>query len=386
MKKICPMNLLGLDLNSTRLLAVTGPEGLRPRTLALDGKHVELPLVVSLQGRKPELGGAGVAVCRCFPHLVCLDFLPYLGEPRTWVAGRHRLDADKALALALERLRSSCTGAAGVAFVLPAYLSRPQAGRLAALAEKLKLPILGMAVSSLAIAAAAHAEQPWSGLALLADVDDHALTWTALAVGDGQASILGERCLPHLNARAWKGLLIDAVADRCVRKSRRDPRDSAVAEQMLYAQLDDALAACRKGRTVEFVIQSAHWYQNLILRPEEVAACCASLVRQAVDGLQTLLTEVTAQEPARLLLVTEAAGRLPGLPEALRDASGVQAQMALLPAEAAARAAHDLAVAFHRDELPHGHVDITIPLLSKTRRPEAGGPNNRAGSVLRSGH
>src|SRR5437763_733306 len=79
----------------------------------------------------------------------------------------------------------------------------------------------------------------------------------------------GSRSLPRLNLQAWKTRLLDAVADRCVRHSRRDPRDSAPSEQMLYEQLDGALDACRQGRSVELVIEAAHWYQNVILGPEE---------------------------------------------------------------------------------------------------------------------
>src|SRR5262249_31707694 len=83
--------LIGLDLNATRARAVHGPAQTLPRLLPLAGTADDLPMVLSLQGRKAEVGQAGAALCRLLPHLTCLDFLANLGEPREWTAGRHRL-------------------------------------------------------------------------------------------------------------------------------------------------------------------------------------------------------------------------------------------------------------------------------------------------------
>ena len=47
------MNLAGLDLNATRALAVSGAAGARPRPLALDGAHADLPLALNLEHRHP---------------------------------------------------------------------------------------------------------------------------------------------------------------------------------------------------------------------------------------------------------------------------------------------------------------------------------------------
>ena len=79
--------LVGLDLNSSRIRAVSGPPGLA-QPLSFDGAEGELPLAISLEGRHPEAGRAGLALCRRLPHLACLDFLPCLGQPRQWTAGR----------------------------------------------------------------------------------------------------------------------------------------------------------------------------------------------------------------------------------------------------------------------------------------------------------
>src|SRR5262249_43137555 len=121
------------------------------------------------------------------------------------------------------------------------------------------------------------------------------------------------RVLPHLNLRVWKDRLLDAVADRCIRQSRRDPRESAAAEQGLYDSLEDALDACRQGRQVDLVIQAPRWYQNLVLQPEEFIRFCAPLHRPVVEAFEAILAATRADQAPRMVLMTEEAGRLPGL-------------------------------------------------------------------------
>ena len=82
------MTLIGLDLNATRARAIQGEHHgsgpLIPLGLPLDGNERELPLALSLEERHPQVGRAGAGLCRRSPHLACLDFLPYLGDDRTW--------------------------------------------------------------------------------------------------------------------------------------------------------------------------------------------------------------------------------------------------------------------------------------------------------------
>src|SRR5438093_3576231 len=108
------MSVVGLDLNATRTRAVQGPSGGLPRPVALDGAHSDLPLAISLEGRHPEVGRAGLALCRRLPYLAVLDFLPYIGERREWTAGRHHLDAARAFTLVVERLQTAFTGSKGL--------------------------------------------------------------------------------------------------------------------------------------------------------------------------------------------------------------------------------------------------------------------------------
>ena len=93
------MTVVGLDLNATRALAVTGSAGSPAQPILLDDPEQALPMALSLQNRRPQVGRPGTALCREYPHLVCCDFLAHLGTARTWVTRRHRLDASRALAV-----------------------------------------------------------------------------------------------------------------------------------------------------------------------------------------------------------------------------------------------------------------------------------------------
>ncbi len=209
---------------------------------------------------------------------------------------------------------------------------------------------------------------------------------------------------PQLNLRAWKGCLLDMVADRCIRQSRRDPRDSALAEQSLYEQLEEALDRGQQGKMVELLIQTSNWYQNLLLRPEEMVAFCERLVRRVVDGIEAMLGSQFGRGVLRCVIATRAVGSLPGLVSALqsfvqeqapareREPSsdfgedliqdgGEPAPLTVLAADAVARAAHDLAVRFHRGELPRGQLDLSVPLPT-SMPPAAGQPYKRNLRIL----
>jgi hypothetical protein len=383
--EIAPV-LAGIDVNTTRVRAVQGPARAEPQAVPLEDAREELPMVLSLEGRHPAVGRAGAALCRQSPHLACLDFLAHLGESREWVAGRHRIDPLKAMALVLERLQPVCAEVRGLVLVLPPYLARSQVQLLAPLISKARLPLLGSVRAPLVQALAAYSTAPWTGPALIVDVDDHALTGSTVVADGEQLWIQSAQVWPVLNARAWKMRLLNQVADRCIRQSRRDPRDCASAEQSLYEQIDDALDRVGSGKTVELLIQTSNWFQNLLLRSEELVAFCSGLVRESLNLIPTVLGQST---PA-VVLVSAAAARLPGLTGALEGSSP---QMALpvqdevqdtdfgedliegrieqpsgarvLAPDAAARAAHALAARCHQGELPRSHLDLSLPLAGR---------------------
>src|SRR5262249_1898458 len=153
-------------------------------------------------------------------------------------------------------------------------------------------------------ALAAYAEQPWYGTAVVLDIDGHALTLAAVGASEGQAQLLATRVLPHLGLHAWKERLLGALADCCVRQSRRDPRDSPAAEQALYEQPDAVLEGWRQGRMVHLAVQMEQWYQNLVLDPEQPAGFCAALARAALAETHALLSAAALPGPPQAVLLT----------------------------------------------------------------------------------
>jgi hypothetical protein len=384
------MTVVGLDLNATRARAVYGHGAGAPAGLDLEDRGRELPMAVSLEGRAPVVGRPGSALCRRAPHFACTDFLPALGRRREWVAGRCRVDAARALALAFDHLHHCFGRADGVFVAVPPYLDDGQEVLLTQIAARPRRPLLGTITAPAAAALAAHERAPWAGTALVLDVDGHALTCSAVAVESDAVRLVHSHPLPHLALGAWLGRLLNGVAGRCVRLSRRDPRESADGEQGLYDQLADRLAgADADGGLLELSINATHWHQHLMMHPDELAAFCLPLVEQALAEFQAFAA--TGVGPAAVLL-TAAAGALPGLAAALDDflqapaverAAPPQAadggdfgeglslddgaaapRAVVLDADAVARAAHDLAGRVRRGELPRGRCD-TAPLRAE---------------------
>jgi hypothetical protein len=388
-------SLVGLDLNATRARGVAGAVDAPPLAMLLEGQREELPVALSLETRHVEVGSPGLSLCRRLPHLACLGFLGHLGADRQWSAGRHRLDADRALGFVFEHLRPILAAHHGVALTLPAYLDTQQVELAAATASLAGLPVLGIVPTALAAALTAHAEQPWSGAALVADADDHALTWSVVQAEGERARLVSSEAWPLLGLRHWRERLLDVLADRCVRQSRRDPRDCGEAEQSLYEQIEAILDVCRAGQMAEAAVQTTQWYQNLIVQPGELAAACASLTRQAVEAMSAVQTAMLRPGGTRAVLLTDAVARLPGMVAAveavvnpapvseaessddfsagLLDAMQAErASLYLLAPDASARAAHALAGRWHCRELPPGYVEAA-PLLPPPP-PDAGPP------------
>jgi hypothetical protein len=400
------MTLIGLDMNATRARAIQGeqPGGGPhvPRGLPLEGNERDLPLAVSLEERQPRVGRAGAGLCRRSPHLACLDFLPYLGDDDTWDAGRHRLDAAGALALVCDLLQRRVGRAEGVTVAVPSYFSAAQSALLADVANRARWRLLGSVPSPLAVALAAHEHLPWSGLAVVLDLDGYALTWSAVAVRDDVLRVLHTNAAPQLARGVWLGRLLDCAALRCIHLSRRDPRESAEAEQSLFDQLACVLDTQTGHEPAEMVLQTPHWYQHLKFPPAELSAFCAPLRQRAVVEMQTFLAAVAALGPVGAVLLTGTAARLPGLaaamdelilgPESeppaneedrdfgedLIEETLLSARVHVLDDDAVARAAFDLARRQHRGELPRGHLD-TVPLPGSAPAADAGPARLRYG-------
>jgi hypothetical protein len=396
------MSLVGLDLNSTRARAVAGPRASALALLRLEGDRIELPLALSLEERKPIIGRPGMALVRRRPHLAVVDFFSQMGSSRSWSANGHRLDADRAVGLVLEELEKKLFRAHGIGVALPAYLGEAQVVHFRRLAERARWRLLGSLPAPVAAVLAARAEgEPVGerpGVVLVVDVDGHALTWSAVGV-EADASLLSVHASPHLARGAWLRKLLDGVAGRCVRQSRRDPRESGATEQSLHDQIISAMDEAPSGALIELGVQGAGWYHHLMLHPDDLAGFVAPLAQQALAELDAVLAAAASHGPVTGLILTAPAGRLPGLAALLEehwraldlgipasapelepdaedfgaglmpeDARGVR----VLSADALARAAHDLAVRIHRGDVPPGHSPALYLEAPAAPEPEIG--------------
>lgn len=391
------MSLVGLDLDSSRARAIAGP-ALRTLSLVyLDADQVELPLALSLEGAAPQVGRAGVALARRRPYHLCADFLPALGGEQSWAAGRHRLRADDALTHAFHALAPTVGKSAGVAVSLPAYLTETQIPAVHRLAEAAGLPLVGSIASPLAAALASPlSHEP--GLLLVVEADGHAVTWSVVERTAEELRLRLVQPNPALGRAAWLRRLIDGVATRCVRQTRRDPRESADVEQVLYEQLTQIVSRGPQN-LIQLHLHGAGWYHHLMMHAEELGAMAAPLLRAAMAELDGLVTSVNALGSLRGVVLTHAAAGLPGLLPSLRArvqmyaragvgydsgdygehlfraAGGADDRVQVLPIDAVARMAHELAVRTHRGDFPHGHLDtVPVPPAAGDVDPDRGPP------------
>lgn len=367
-KSESPGAVVGLDLNATRARAAYGQaDAAQPRSLPLDDPHPDLPLVISLEKRTPEVGRAGLGLIRRLPHLVVRDFLPALGQNRNWSAGRHHLDPASAVALVADRLKPAFAGQHSLAAIVPAYLSMPQIAKLASVLERARLAVLGMATLPIAVAATHADPVTHFGTALVVDVDGHATTWTVLTGDGAHLRVVATLTLPTLSERAWLDRVLSAVADRCVRLCRRDPRDSAAAEQSLYEQIDAILDTTHASHAVTFSVRTDHWFQTVSVQPDEMEAFCAALAKATVEGMRQALaqahTTVPATAPPSVVWVAPGVARLPGVVSAIAANLPETSAVRVLQPDAIAYAAHTLGCAWLRGDLVRGHLDATAPIL-----------------------
>jgi hypothetical protein len=384
--------LIGVDVNSSRALAVTASGG-TAKSIALTDSAAELPLFIHLESKPVVVGHVAKAICRRSPHLVCSNFLNQLGVPREWRGPRVTLTPEAALLAVFETLRRSlATIGEHCALTLPEYLSPVQVKAALDLAAKAKLTLTGSASSALAIAAhraesfltpkkqtASPVEKPdWvvplhpreggPGVIVIIDVDEAALSAAALEVGETETRLLTNQHWPRASLKLWKDRLLDAISDRCVRLARRDPRDSAQAEQGLYDQLDDALEQSRRGAIVTLTARADRWYQDLKFAPADLEAFTQALANLALDEIRGAVTSLALPSPPRAIWLSASAAMLPGLAAALHEQSPEGTDVAVLPPEAAAEAAAALDARIRAGSLPAGHHEAVIANLPKVSK------------------
>jgi len=392
--------LVGLDLTASRARAVALALG-RTRPLLLEDPEEDLRLSIDLSKHHTAVGRSGSNNSRRLPHLVCSNFLPQLGHSHEWQAGRHVFSPEDALRRVFDELRDPIaaeTDAVGLA--VPAYLSATQVKSAARLAKEAKLPLRGTASTPLAVAAhrvdwlldpSSDTRKPeWvvplrTGAAgpisvIIVDVDEFALHATLVGLEPNEVQQFGTAVWPKASFKLWKDRLLDAISDRCVRVCRRDPRDSADAEQALYDQLDKALDNIRVGQPAALTVRSEHWYQDLSHRPEEFDAFCGPLSKIAAEGVLELLRSSNLTVLPRAVWLTDAAARLPGLAMSIHRALPEPTEVLALSIDAVADAVAALVPLWLRNELPRGHLDTSIPIPPVSREAKPSGDAHRSAS------
>lgn len=374
---------VGIDLTASRARAEA--VGGKSRALVLDDPDAELALFVAGDRRTPEVGRAGFGLCRKMPHLVCSNFLPALGQAREWKLGRNTLTAETALGLVFDKLKATVAAESdAVTLALPAYLNPSQVTRVGATALRSKFPLKGTAVGALALAANGAdallngrpaAPQPGAdwvvplrpgasgpGAVVVLDADEFATFAVLVSIEREQVRAIGGAAWPRLSVKAWKDRLVDAVSDRCVRLCRRDPRDSAEAEQLLFEQLDEALDRARAGQRIGLTVRTAHWFQDIVQQPEEFESQCSALIRLAGESVRDFVNGIGLAEPPRAVWLTDAAGRLPGFVRAVHANTPEGTAVEILPPDAVAAATAALVPRWLAGDLPRAHLDNLIPL------------------------
>ena len=378
---------LGIDMNSNRLRAATGSDA-HQRILVLDEPHPELALVIGLDKKSPHIGRSAVSLVRRLPHLSCAYFLPFLGLNEEWRGGKHKLSAVDALQIAFERIRPLSLGHASCFLGIPGYFSKAQAQRVVEIAARARFPIHGTACLALALAAdpltllagrdsSVEADPNREGWIVplhrpdlsdtpfeivFIDVDDHGMMGYLVRVEKNAVQLAGFESSPHGSTRKWKSRLLNYIADRFVHMCRRDPRDSAEAEQALFEQIDDSLDRIRFGQKARIEIRAAQWFQKLDLLPEEFEQALQPLTRDLLQDLRIILQGSTSSQPPRAYWLSHEAGRVPGLAHALHANIAEQSSVGVLRPEAGAMALARLADRYARGELSTNDLDAFIPI------------------------
>lgn len=356
----------GLDINSGWVQAASGRAGTLAQPLRLTDTEEVMHLAIDLSGRQPQVGAAALAHRRRSPHLLCAGFLPQIGHDRSWSHGRHRLDAAAAwshAAFALSKLLNHCNA---VYATVPTYLAAPQVQVIRNGMESAKLPLAGSTILPLAMAAIQDMKR---GMALVLDADDHSVSWSLISMDANLVTLVASTNVPHHGIRGWVDRLLDYSSDRCIRVSRRDPRDSAQAEHAIDQQLTDHILSSRHTRPLKVEMRTEQWFQSLTLSPEEIDRACSSLARTVAQAVLPCLTEATS--PPEVLWVTALASRLPGLAGAVARVLPERTRVETIGPRAPAEAALALAVRRVHGDLPAGHLDTALP------RPRAAAASER---------
>lgn len=347
------MSLAYLEFSAGELRAWAGEAGGVWRPVRLDQGGFALPLAVFGKHRRLVVGSAAAARLCADPHVTLGRLMTLLGQAQPLSVGRHELLPEDALRHVLEHARPRLTGVKRVVVGVPAWLGLRAAEMLEALLRRLNLEPLAIMPRCLILGLEAEEDQAWRQAALLAEMDDAALTLTWLTRRDGQIGWQPAQAPSALGRAAWRTALMDAAAEACIQQCRRDPRALPDVDQELFTAAAQWLS--RPDDDGQFKV-------NLEFTRSQVTAAVALSAGQVIQALSGLagatartLVEQLGRPPAAggvagLLLAREVL-QLPGLAEELRRRGvpgGFDAEVGVATARTAATLAQRLA----RGELP----------------------------------
>ncbi|MGF1580504.1 MAG: FHA domain-containing protein [Gemmataceae bacterium] len=330
------MSFLSLDIDASRVRAVAGLPGDFPCALSLEPPDKELAMVLSLEGAEANVGRAARLVCRERPQCAHANFLHEIPEDipvarlqRPQVVGHQakRLhssgtiltpDPSASVRRILRRIAGLTPNPSGVTYAIPPYLTTRQLEVFVHLSVESGLPVAGVISSPLALTLSAYAEHPWTGPAILLDLDEHMFWVSLLKAEEGHAKVLDTFGYEHLGLRHWHQRVLDGVADHCIQHTRRDPRDCPAAEQALYMQLQPIMEQCVHGHVANVTFQTHEQFHHLVLLPEHTEGFCASLTQEVLAETISAIDHLReGGHPTPVLLVSHQTSFLPGLVDGL---------------------------------------------------------------------
>ena len=329
---------VGVALTATAVRAVQLPPGGKVKPIGLGESSDDLPLACRL-GRPLQPGATDLL--RSAPHQVCTNYLSQLGTPRQWQVGRAISTPEDALAATFAVVAQRLGGPETLALVLPPTLTAAQVKTVTRIAGDTGLILRAVASAPLATAAYnLDVDEDQGNSVIVVDCDDFALTATRLHHDGESVQQSAVAAFPALSVKLWGDRLIDGLADRCVRLCRRDPRDSATAEQALYDQIGPALDRARAGLGASLTVRHDHWVQDLSASPADWDALATPL---AIEAARRLGEFATRSGTPRAVWLTPEAARLPGLLGRLTVLLPDAVTVSVLAANAVAEAAAALA-------------------------------------------
>lgn len=340
-----------LDWQADKLRAWMLSPGASPRPVILDENETVLPLVISMAERRLQLGKSGYKLIRLQPQQVMECFVPHLGMDRTWQYRRHTLESRDGFSLVLQKIKDRLPGKS-VLHIVPSYWNREQAALLEDQTRQAGLRSLGSIKRGLVL----------SGLSpgLVIDVDAFAVTITQNRLQSRSGGLQYEhtQTLTDLAIPIWSERIAGLVASRCLQDYRRDPRANAETDQQLYEQIQRKLPDWASQHDARIHLKQQDWQDDLPMNASDVQAVCSPLANR-------LAQYIVAKKESESWFLSPEAGSLPGLPQALYQASMNQRSISVLPLELMPIALTNWACHIEQGLLQPPHLAETMPAISE---------------------